>query len=528
MIVINGLRLPLGQDGGMAVALALKKAGLTPAEVASAGLRKVSVDARRKPPQLVYSVALTLKDPAREAQCARKGGDVRVLTPTEFTLRPGAETLPGPVIVCGLGPAGLFCALELAEAGYAPLVLERGPAMDERRAAVEAFEAGGALSENANIQFGEGGAGTFSDGKLRTRIGDALCHRVTARLLAAGAPDDIAWRSHPHIGTDRLRDVFVALRGRVEELGGRVLFNTRLESLEVSGGLLRGVGTSAGAMPCGALVLACGHSARDTFEMLDAAGAGLEPKSFSAGFRIEHLQKTIDAGLYHEAAGHPALPPGEYQLATKVDGTGVYTFCMCPGGTVVAAASEAGGVVTNGMSTYRRDGENANSAVVANVDAAAFAGPMEAVAFQRRLEQAAFAAGGGGYTAPAQSVGAFLTGQASLAGLAVNPSYPRGVQAADLGALLPEKMTKALRGGLAAFGRKLPGFDAPGAVLTGLETRTSSPVRVPRDEAGESPAIAGLWPCGEGAGYAGGIMSAAVDGIRTAAAIAERYRPPGR
>ncbi len=327
------------------------------------------------------------------------------------------------------------------------------------------------------------------------------------------------------MGTDLLRQVIASIRREIEQLGGEVRFNTALTGLTVKNGRLAGIETTEGALPCEVLVLAVGHSARDTFAMLQASGLNLTCKPFSVGFRAEHLQTAIEESLYHEAAGHPALPHGEYQLSQQVGGRCVYTFCMCPGGQVVASASEEGGVVTNGMSYHARDGKNANAAVVVSVDGRDFdQDPARAIAFQRRLEQAAYRAGGGGYAAPAENVPSFLAGQGRLTIGRVQPTYDRGVTPYDLGSLLPEELASTMRTGLSAFERKIAGYTAPDAILTGLETRTSSPVRLPRGEDFQALDLPGLYPCGEGAGYAGGIMSAAVDGLRVARAILGQYK----
>ena len=528
MILVRDIRLSLSDKEERAYEQALRIARIPRGKVAHWGVSRLSVDARHGQPKLVYTVAVTLKDEGEEPAFAGASPCVALQGKTDFTVQNGAELLDCPPVVCGLGPAGLFAGLLLARQGFRPILLERGPALEERVKAVEHFSATGQLDPNANIQFGEGGAGTFSDGKLTTRIGDELCGFVTQTLLAHGAPAEIAWKQKPHVGTDLLRGVITSIRKEIEALGGQVWFSTALTGLVQNGERLTAVRTTRGEIPCRALVFAPGHSARDTFEMLMNSGLTLECKPFSVGFRAEHLQSEIEKSLYHAAAGHPALPRGEYQLSQHVGSRCVYTFCMCPGGQVVASASEEGRVVTNGMSYHARAGRNANAAVVVSVGGEDFGGdPRRAIAFQRELERRAYEAGraAGPYGAPAENIQSFLEGRGQLKIGRVQPTYDRGVAPADLGALLPQELSQTLRAGLRAYERKIAGYTAPEAILTGLETRTSSPVRLCRGEDMQCTQLAGLYPCGEGAGYAGGIMSAAVDGLRIARAICSRYAP---
>ena len=528
-------RLKDGSSHQQIIESARKTAQLRPEQIKRSYLIKSSVDARHQENiLLVSSVGFELHTAKEEQQTVARLQRTKAASSVKWEEKQPLEFVQGqspmehPPVVVGFGPAGMFAALTLARLGYCPVVLERGADVDSRVQAVQGFWQQRHLDVKTNVQFGEGGAGTFSDGKLTTRIGDELCGFVTEVFLQHGAPAEIAWKQKPHVGTDLLRGVITSIRREIEALGGEVHFNTALTGFEQKNGRLTGIFTTGGTFPCEALVFAVGHSARDTFGMLMDSGLVLECKPFSVGFRAEHLQSEIEKSLYHEAAGHPALPRGEYQLSQHVGDRCVYTFCMCPGGQVVASASEEERVVTNGMSYHARSGKNANAAVVVSVGGADFANdPRRAIAFQRELEAKAYAAGraAGAYAAPAENVQSFLEGRGQLHIGSVQPTYDRGVTAADLGALLPGELADTLRAGLRAYERKIAGYTAPDAILTGLETRTSSPVRLKREEDFVCTQLAGLYPCGEGAGYAGGIMSAAVDGLRVARAIISRYAP---
>lgn len=533
-IIVNSIITSLAEDKQEALRRAIKVLEIPDSLVRSADIAKTSLDARHRDDiRFVHSVSVTLADGetrvAKRAQAAGKKVVLRVEEPLKAAFGPGK--LNHRPVIAGFGPAGMFAGLLLAKNGYAPLILERGGDIDSRVAAVERFWSGGALDPDTNVQFGEGGAGTFSDGKLTTRIGDPKCAWVLREFVRFGAPEEILHKAKPHIGTDRLRGVVKKLRAEIESLGGEIRFHAAVTDLMIENGRLCSIGTAEGSIPTDVLILATGHSARDTFEMLLRRGFTLQPKPFSVGVRVEHLQSEIDRGLYGEYAGHPALPVGEYQLSYRThEGRGVYTFCMCPGGVVVPAASQEGMVVTNGMSNFARNGANANAALAVSVTPEDFGmAPLDGMRFQQELERRAFAAGGRAYGAPAQDARSFLEGTAGLRIGRVKPTYTRGVCGCDFGGLFPGFVTEMLKTGLRTFGRRLPGFDAPDTLLTGVETRTSSPVRVPRGADFYAPDAAGVIPCGEGAGYAGGIMSAAVDGLRAALAVMAVYgRPASR
>lgn len=518
-IIITQVKASLSQKREAVIAKALKMAGIRENDVESADIHKTSLDARKRDNIFfVHAVSVSLKD---------KSAEERVAIQKKLTYSPdcepdivkGTTKRNGRPIVVGFGPAGMFCALVLAENGYRPIVLERGADVDERVKKVHSFWTGNELCENTNVQFGEGGAGTFSDGKLVTRIKDPLCGYVLRRLAQFGAPQEILTKAKPHIGTDKLRNIVKTIRERIIELGGEVRFNTTFDGFQRSGMLIQSVNAGNDSFEASAVVLATGHSARDTFEMLLSENIAMESKPFAIGARIEHLQADVNESLYGQYASNPLLPQGEYQLShTRKDGQSAYTFCMCPGGVVVPAASERNTVVVNGMSEFARDGKNANAALVVAVNKNDFgSGILDGMNFAREIERKAFEATGC-YKAPATTVGGFLDGKPMLSDK-VSPSYAVGVVPSDFSKILPSRVCSMMKEGLGVFARKMHCFGDMNAMLTAPETRTSSPVRILRNEQMKSVSIENLYPCGEGAGYAGGITSSAVDGVKVALSI---------
>jgi len=526
MIRIRDISLLPGQGESQLRQKAAKMLHLTMGEISSMHIRRRSIDARKKNDvRLIYTVDVTVS-PKRKPYHLPK--DPRLsAAPEEYYRLPCPRVKPEqrPVVV-GFGPAGMFAALVLARCGWKPLVIERGDRVDIRAQKVETFWNGGSLDPESNVQFGEGGAGTFSDGKLNTGINNIRIAWVLDQLADAGADDSIRYDAKPHIGTDALRRVVACIREQILSLGGEIRFRTRLTGIHTENSTISSITVEtegrAEKIPCERVILAIGHSARDTFEVLLGSGVPMEPKAFSMGVRIEHPQKLVDQAQYGAMAGHPHLPPADYKLSVHLpDGSSAYTFCMCPGGYVVAAASEEGGVVTNGMSNHARNGDNANSAVLVTLKPEDFPDPsvLGGMYWQREIEQAAFHAGGCSYHAPAQTVGSFLSAAEEPA---VDATYRPGVRFCDLHDVLPKKITDVLENALPELGKRLRGFDDPGAVMTAPETRSSSPVRILRGENRQS-SIHGLFPCGEGAGYAGGITSAAVDGIVCAEALMDSF-----
>ena len=484
-----------------------------------------SVDARKKPDvRIVYTVDVQLD--GNENKILKQSGCKRAaIAPVSYYKLPKVKTdLPQRPVVVGFGPAGMFAALVLALAGQRPIVLERGADAATRHAKVEKFWQTGQLDQITNVQFGEGGAGTFSDGKLNTGVNNPRIGWILERMVDAGAGEDILFDAKPHVGTDVLLTVVQNIRQRIVSLGGQVRFGEQVTEILQEAGTITGVRTNRGeVLACRQVILAIGHSARDTFRRLYDDGICMEAKPFAMGVRIEHPQETVDMAQYGKC--DPVLPPADYKLVKHLDDETVYTFCMCPGGFVVAAASEDGGVVTNGMSYADRAGDNANAALLVSLNPRDFPGndPLAGMRWQRQIEQAAFAVSGD-YRAPAQRVGDFLAGRPSEGPGRVQPTYRPGVVWCDLHSVLPEKITGALKTALPMLDGQLKGFADPDAVLTAPETRSSSPVRIVRDESKQSVSLKGLYPAGEGAGYAGGIMSAAIDGMLCAEALLEQCR----
>lgn len=520
MIRVGGIRVPLDTDLSDLVSLCEKKLKLSRDRMISVKLGKKSVDARKKS-DVHFLISLDIEARGEE-KLLRTLKNAAKHEPVHYDVPTVCNVDYRPVIV-GFGPAGMFAALVLAMAGANPIVLERGGDVDSRVKAVEEFQSGGRLDTECNVQFGEGGAGTFSDGKLTTGIKDRRIGWVFERLVEFGAPEEILYLAKPHIGTDKLRGAVKALRERVIALGSEVRFNSRFCGFEAENGRLSAVSYSCGGevqrIETKSLILATGHSARDVFELLYNEKITLSQKNFSVGVRAEHLRTDIDRAMYGGFAGHPALKAADYKLAVHLpNGRTLYTFCMCPGGYVVAASSEEGRLAVNGMSCFARDADNSNSALLVNVGPEDYGSdhPLAGMWFQRDLEEKAFRAGGSDYRAPAAVLGDFMEGRVSTDYGRVKPSYRPAVRFAAPEEYLPDFVCESLKLGIKEMGKKIKGFDDRDTLLTGIESRSSSPVRINRGEDLQSVSLRGLFPCGEGAGYAGGIVSAAVDGMKCA------------
>ncbi|MDR6625756.1 NAD(P)/FAD-dependent oxidoreductase [Caulobacter segnis] len=541
MLRISELKLPLGHPPEAMAPAIVARLGIEADDLVSFEVARRAHDARRKSAILmVYSVDVVLRDEASVLRRFEGDHQVRVAPDTDYRFvakAPAGFEGPRPVVI-GAGPCGLFAGLILAQMGLKPIIVDRGKVVRERTKDTWGLWRRGELNPESNVQFGEGGAGTFSDGKLYSQIKDPrfLGRKVLEEFVKAGAPEEILTEAHPHIGTFRLVHMVENMRALIESLGGEYRWQHKVEDFDIEVGAdgsrqLKGLHIAGGDyLPARHVVMALGHSARDTFQVLYDRGVHIEAKPFSIGVRIEHPQSWMDRARFGDCAGHPDLGAADYSLSHHCkNGRTVYSFCMCPGGTVVAATSEPGRVVTNGMSQYSRNERNANSGFVVDINPEQdYPGhPLAGVEFQRKWESLAFEAGGGTYQAPGQLVGDFLAGRPSTEFGEVIPSYKPGVHLTDLAKCLPPFAIESMREALPVFGRQIPGYDHPDVVLTGVETRTSSPVRITRGKDFQSLNTAGLFPAGEGAGYAGGILSAAVDGIKVAEAVAAQYMAEG-
>lgn len=528
MIRLTEIKLPLNHDEAALPAAIINKLKIKPEQLKSFSMFKRGYDARKKSDiQLIYTLDVEVDQEATLLKKFEKDQHVKPSPDTsyKYVAHAPANLSDRPVVI-GLGPCGLFAGLLLAQMGFKPIILERGKEVRERTKDTFGFWRKKPLNTESNVQFGEGGAGTFSDGKLYSQVKDPKHYgrKVMSEFVAAGAPDEIMYVSKPHIGTFKLVNMVEKMRANIIALGGEVRFSTRVDDLLLTDGEVTGLKLSTGeTLPCRHVVLAVGHSARDTFEMLYKSGVYIEAKPFSVGFRIEHRQSMIDECRFGPNAGNPILGAADYKLVHHCsNGRTVYSFCMCPGGTVVAAASEEGRVVTNGMSQYSRNERNANSAIVVGIDPERdYPGhPLAGIELQRKLEAQAYVLGGETYDAPAQLIGDFLAGTPSNEFGEVQPSYTPGVKLTDLSKVLPDFAIAAIREAIPAFDQQIKGFARPEGLLTGVETRTSSPICIKRGADYQSINIKGLYPAGEGAGYAGGILSAGIDGIKVAEALA--------
>lgn len=528
-ITINNLTLNIEEEKSLLKEKAAKKLKIRTKDIKEFKILRESIDARKKNIiKFNYSVEIKCEN---ELKVVSKINDNNIKLDNnqneeEFIF--GKEKMKNRPVVIGMGPAGMFAALLLAQKGFKPIVFERGEKIEERSKTVEGFWKGEPLNAESNVQFGEGGAGTFSDGKLTTRIKDKRIDYVLQQLVKSGAPEEILYIAKPHIGTDILKNVVRNIREKIIQLGGEIRFNSKVEDLIIKNEIISGVLVNGEEISCDSAILAIGHSSRDTYEMLYKRGVLMNQKAFAIGVRIEHLQSMINENQYGSYASHPRLKAADYKLTHKTcGGRGVYSFCMCPGGVVVGASSEKGRLVTNGMSYYARDKANSNSALVVTVGPEDFKDthPLSGMEFQRYYEELAFRLGGENYKAPIQLVGDFMRDEISTEIGKIKPSYPQGYEFKMLKDCLPSYVVDALKEGIIAFDKKIKGFYDKDAIMTGIETRTSAPVRIERDESLQSSSVKKLYPCGEGAGFAGGIMSAAVDGLKCAESIMKNFKP---